>query len=106
MTRTNFRIYSSEKKWYKYQTNKYCHGEVFEFSDIFQYLSHSGQRSRAEKLAKCVFLLSSNHLAMGLVGEQLAYCTIIQFLHLLGLGFVSFHHGAAGEYDLVILLLA
>jgi len=51
-----------------------------------------------------VYLLSRNHLAMELAGGQLACCTIIWFLHLLGLlAFVSLHHAVAGEYDLVTL---
>ena len=59
-----------------------------------------------EKLAKCVYLLSRNHLAMGLAGGQVACCTNIWFLHLLDLGFVSLHHAVAGEYDLVTLLIS
>ena len=56
---------------------------MVQISDVFQYSSHSGQRSGAEKLA------------MGLAGGQL-----------LGLGFVSIHHAVAGEYDLVTLLIS
>ena len=104
MTRTNFRIYSSEKEWYKYQTNEECHGQIFDFSDIFQYSSHSGQRWKIGEM--CIYLLSRNHLAMGLAGWQVACCTNIWFLHLLDLGFVSFHHAVAGEYDLVTMLIS